>query len=236
MRFSVKHRQMSMFEGKPTLAKVFRKSLAEFAGTALLVTVVLGSGIMGANLSDDVGVTLIINALSTIMALSLLILLLGPVSGAHLNPAVTFVQILRRSFAAGEAVAVVGAQITGAIVGALLANLMFDLPVVQISTHERVSAGLLVGEVVATAGLIAVIGILGARNQERLLPVAVAAWIGSAYFFTSSTSFANPAVTIGRVFSDTFAGISPASVLPYIVAQLLGALVGMAVVKGVTRA
>jgi arsenate reductase len=225
-----------MFEGKPTLAKVFRKSLAEFAGTALLVTVVLGSGIMGANLSDDVGVTLIINALSTIMALSLLILLLGPVSGAHLNPAVTFVQILRRSFAEGEAVAVVGAQITGAIVGALLANLMFDLPVVQISTHERVSAGLLVGEVVATAGLIAVIGILGARNQERLLPVAVAAWIGSAYFFTSSTSFANPAVTIGRVFSDTFAGISPASVLPYIVAQLLGALVGMAVVKGVTRA
>lgn len=236
MRFSVKHRQMSMFEGKPTLAKVFRKSLAEFAGTALLVTVVLGSGIMGANLSDDVGVTLIINALSTIMALSLLILLLGPVSGAHLNPAVTFVQILRRSFAAGEAVAVVGAQITGAIVGALLANLMFDLPVVQISTHERVSAGLLVGEVVSTAGLIAVIGILGARNQERLLPVAVPAWIGSAYFFTSSTSFANPAVTIGRVFSDTFAGISPASVLPYIVAQLLGALVGMAVVKGVTRA
>ncbi|MEY3537363.1 MAG: hypothetical protein RL645_177 [Actinomycetota bacterium] len=225
-----------MFEGKPTLAKVFRKSLAEFAGTALLVTVVLGSGIMGANLSDDVGVTLIINALSTIMALSLLILLLGPVSGAHLNPAVTFVQILRRSFAAGEAVAVVGAQITGAIVGALLANLMFDLPVVQISTHERVSAGLLVGEVVSTAGLIAVIGILGARNQERLLPVAVPAWIGSAYFFTSSTSFANPAVTIGRVFSDTFAGISPASVLPYIVAQLLGALVGMAVVKGVTRA
>lgn len=236
MRFSVKHRQMSMFEGKPTLAKVFRKSLAEFAGTALLVTVVLGSGIMGANLSDDVGVTLIINALSTIMALALLILLLGPVSGAHLNPAVTFVQILRRSFAAGEAVAVVGAQITGAIVGAVLANLMFDLPVVQISTHERVSAGLLVGEVLATAGLIAVIGILGARNQERLLPVAVAAWIGSAYFFTSSTSFANPAVTIGRVFSDTFAGISPASVLPYIVAQLLGALVGMAVVKGVTRA
>ncbi|MFM1954795.1 MAG: hypothetical protein RL118_986 [Actinomycetota bacterium] len=225
-----------MFEGKPTLAKVFRKSLAEFAGTALLVTVVLGSGIMGANLSDDVGVTLIINALSTIMALALLILLLGPVSGAHLNPAVTFVQILRRSFAAGEAVAVVGAQITGAIVGAVLANLMFDLPVVQISTHERVSAGLLVGEVLATAGLIAVIGILGARNQERLLPVAVAAWIGSAYFFTSSTSFANPAVTIGRVFSDTFAGISPASVLPYIVAQLLGALVGMAVVKGVTRA
>jgi glycerol uptake facilitator-like aquaporin len=217
------------------LAKILRKSLAEFIGTALLVCVVVGSGIMGTNLSNDVGVALIINALSTIMALALLILVLGPISGAHLNPAVTFVQILRRSLPAGEAVAFVVAQITGAIAGALLANLMFDLPLVQISTHERVSPGLLVGEVVATAGLIAVIGILSARNQERLIPVAVSAWIGSAYFFTSSTSFANPAVTIGRVFSDTFAGIAPASVLPYISAQLMGALVGMAVVKGVTR-
>lgn len=183
---------------------IFRKCLAEFFGTALLVCVVVGSGIMGTNLSKEVGVALIINALSTVLALALLILVLGPISGA--------------------------------IVGALLANMMFDFPLVQLSTHERVSAGLLVGEVVATAGLIAVIGILSARNQERLIPLAVAAWIGSAYFFTSSTSFANPAVTIGRVFSDTFAGISPASVLPYIAAQLVGALVGMAVVKGVTRA
>lgn len=218
------------------MAKILRKSLAEFIGTALLVCVVVGSGIMGTNLSNDVGVALIVNALSTIMALALLILILGPISGAHLNPAVTFVQILRRSLSAGEAVAFVVAQITGAIVGALMANLMFDLPMVQISVHERVSPGLLVGEVVATAGLIAVIGILSARNQERLIPLAVAAWIGSAYLFTSSTSFANPAVTIGRVFSDTFAGISPASVLPYIAVQLVGALVGMAVVKGVTRA
>lgn len=217
------------------MAKILRKSLAEFIGTALLVCVVVGSGIMGTNLSNDVGVALIINALSTIMALALLILVLGPISGAHLNPAVTFVQILRRSLPAGEAVAFVVAQITGAIAGALLANLMFDLPLVQISTHERVSPGLLVGEVVATAGLIAVIGILSARNQERLIPVAVSAWIGSAYFFTSSTSFANPAVTIGRVFSDTFAGIAPASVLPYISAQLVGALIGMAVVRGVAR-
>ena len=217
------------------MAKILRKSLAEFIGTALLVCVVVGSGIMGTNLSNDVGVALIINALSTILALALLILVLGPISGAHLNPAMTFVQILRRSLPAGEAVAFVVAQITGAIAGALLANLMFDLPLVQISTHERVSPGLLVGEVVATAGLIAVIGILSARNQERLIPVAVSAWIGSAYFFTSSTSFANPAVTIGRVFSDTFAGIAPASVLPYISAQLVGALIGMAVVRGVAR-
>jgi glycerol uptake facilitator-like aquaporin len=221
-----------MFERSPRLAQILRKSLAEFAGTALLVCVVVGSGIMGTNLSHDLGVALIVNALSTILALALLILVLGPISGAHLNPAVTFVQILRRGLPAGEAVAFVVAQITGAIVGAMLANLMFDLPLVQISTHERVSTGLLVGEVVATAGLIAVIGILSARNQERLIPVAVAAWIGSAYFFTSSTSFANPAVTIGRMFSDTFAGISPASVLPYIAAQLVGALIGMAVVRG----
>lgn len=218
------------------MAKLLRKSLAEFIGTALLVCVVVGSGIMGTNLSNDVGVALIINALSTIMALALLILVLGPISGAHLNPAVTFVQILRRGLPASEAVAFAVAQITGAIAGALLANLMFDLPLVQISVHERVSPGLLLGEVVATTGLIAVIGILSARNQERFIPVSVAAWIGSAYFFTSSTSFANPAVTIGRLFSDTFAGISPSSVLPYIVAQLLGALVGMAVVRGVTRA
>lgn len=218
------------------MVKQFGKSLAEFIGTALLVCVVVGSGIMATNLSRDIGVALIINALSTVMALALLILVLGPISGAHLNPAVTFVQALRREFPAGESIIFAVAQVSGAIAGAQLANLMFDLPLIQISTQERVTVGLLVGEVVATAGLIAVIGILIARNQERLIPVAVAAWIGSAYFFTSSTSFANPAVTIGRVFSDTFAGISPASVLPYIAAQIVGALVGMAIVRGVTRA
>jgi glycerol uptake facilitator-like aquaporin len=224
-----------MFERSPRLAQILRKSLAEFAGTALLVCVVVGSGIMGTNLSHDLGVALIVNALSTILALALLILILGPISGAHLNPAVTFVQILQGKVRGGEAAAYVVSQASGAISGALLANLMFDLPLVQISVHERVSPGLLAGEVVATAGLIAVIGVLSARNQERLIPFAVAAWIGSAYFFTSSTSFANPAVTIGRMFSDTFAGISPASVLPYIVAQLVGALIGMAVVRGVTH-
>lgn len=224
-----------MFERSPRLAQILRKSLAEFAGTALLVCVVVGSGIMGTNLSHDLGVALIVNALSTILALALLILILGPISGAHLNPAVTFVQFLQGKVRGDEAAAYVVAQASGVITGALLANLMFDLPLVQISMHERVSPGLLAGEVVATAGLIAVIGVLSARNQERLIPFAVAAWIGSAYFFTSSTSFANPAVTMGRMFSDTFAGISPASVLPYIVAQLAGALIGMAVVRGVTH-
>ena len=131
--------------------------------------------------------------------------------------------------------AFVSAQIAGAITGAIIANVMFDLSAIQISTNERVTTGTLLGEVIATAGLITVIFVLVARAQEKLIPVAVAAWIGSAYLFTSSTSFANPAVTIGRVFSDTFAGINPVSVLPFIIAQLIGAMLGIALVKGMTR-
>jgi arsenate reductase len=134
-----------------------------------------------------------------------------------------------------EFLSFISAQIAGAITGAVVANIMFDLPAIQISSNERVTTGTLVGEVIATAGLITVIFVLVARAQEKLIPVAVAAWIGSAYFFTSSTSFANPAVTIGRVFSDTFAGIDPVSVLPFIIAQLIGAMLGIALVKGVTR-
>lgn len=209
---------------------------AEFAGTALLVSVVVGSGIMGLNLSQDLGVVLVINALSTIFALALLILVLGPISGAHLNPAVSLVQLITRKQPPRETLAFIVAQIAGAIVGAILANLMFDLPAVQFSTNDRASVGMLIGEVIATAGLVAVIGVLSSRDQSKLIPVAVAAWIGSAYFFTSSTSFANPAVTLGRVFTDTFAGIAPASVLPYIAAQLLGAAIGVALVKGLESA
>jgi glycerol uptake facilitator-like aquaporin len=137
---------------------------------------------------------------------------------------------------ASEFAAFVSAQIAGAITGAIVANVMFDLQAIQISTNERVSTGTFIGEVIATAGLITVIFVLVARSQDKLIPVAVAAWIGSAYLFTSSTSFANPAVTIGRVFSDTFAGINPGSVLPFIIAQLVGAILGIAIVKGATRA
>jgi len=216
--------------------KILRKWLAEYIGTATLVCVVVGSGIMGTNLSKDSGVALLINAFSTIFALALLILIIAPISGAHFNPAVTLVQVLRREMNAVEFLSFISAQITGAISGAIIANVMFDLEAIQISTNERVSTGTLVGEVIATAGLITVIFVLVARSQDKLIPVAVAAWIGSAYFFTSSTSFANPAVTIGRVFSDTFAGINPASVLPFIIAQLIGAMLGVALVKGVTRA
>jgi glycerol uptake facilitator-like aquaporin len=217
------------------VAQLAGKAAAEFVGTALLVCVVVGSGIMGANLSSDVGVALIINALSTIFALALLIVVIGPISGAHFNPAVSLVNVFSRLQPAREAGVYIVAQTAGAIVGAILANVMFDLPAFQFSTHDRVSPGMLVGEVVATAGLIAIIGILSARKQTAIIPVAVAAWIGSAYFFTSSTSFANPAVTVGRMFTDTFAGIAPESVLPYIAAQLVGAAIGAAVVLAVTK-
>jgi glycerol uptake facilitator-like aquaporin len=211
------------------------RATAEFAGTAVLVCVVVGSGIMGTNLSDDLGVALIINTISTIFALALLILTLGPISGAHFNPAVSLVQMLSRAQKPVETLVYVVVQVAGAIVGAIVANVMFDQPAVQFSTNERVSPGMLLGEVIATAGLIAIIGVLSFRKQDALIPVAVAAWIGSAYFFASSTSFANPAVTIGRLFSNTFAGIDPASVAPYIGAQLVGALLGFLIVKVVVR-
>ena len=190
---------------------------------------------MGTNLSTDSAVALMVNTFSTIFTLALLILIIAPISGAHFNPAVSMVQVVRREMSGLEFVAFVSAQITGAITGAIIANVMFDLQALQISTNERVTTGTLLGEVIATAGLITVIFVLVARAQEKLTPVAVAAWIGSAYLFTSSTSFANPAVTIGRVFSDTFAGINPVSVLPFIIAQLIGAMLGIALIKGITR-
>lgn len=217
------------------MSPIITKALAEFAGTAVLVCVVVGSGIMGTGLSPDMGVALIINAFSTIFALALLILVLAPISGAHLNPAVSLVQLVSKTQKTTESLVYIVAQIAGAILGAIVANVMFDQPAIQISGHVRVSTGMLLGEVIATAGLIAIIGILSHRKQDKLIPVAVAAWIGSAYFFTSSTSFANPAVTIGRMFSDTFAGIEPSSVAPYIAAQLVGALIGLAIVTGVKR-
>jgi glycerol uptake facilitator-like aquaporin len=216
-------------------ARAISRATAEFAGTAVLVCVVVGSGIMGTNLSDDLGVALIINTISTIFALALLILTLGPISGAHFNPAVSLVQMISRAQKPVETLVYGVVQVAGAIVGAIVANVMFDQPAVQFSTNERVSPGMLLGEVIATAGLIAIIGVLSFRKQDALIPVAVAAWIGSAYFFASSTSFANPAVTIGRLFSNTFAGIDPASVAPYIGAQLVGALLGFLIVKAVVR-
>lgn len=211
-----------------TLAPVARRVTAEFLGTMILVAAVVGSGIMATTLTSDVGVQLLMNMLATVLVLGLLIWTLGPISGAHFNPAVTGVALVRREIAAREGAAYVPAQVAGAITGAILANLMFDLPAVQLSTTVRSGSNLLLGEVVATAGLLWIIGALTRTGNGRLGPALVPAWIGAAYFFTSSTSFANPAVTIGRAFTDTFAGIAPSSVLPFVAAQLVGAAIGAA--------
>jgi len=208
-----------------------RRIFAEFLGTAMLVAVVVGSGIMAANLTTDVGVQLLINALATAAGLGVLIWVLGPISGAHFNPAVTLVAVTRREIAPLEAGGYVVLQIVGAVAGATLANLMFSLPAWSESTRDRASGGLWIGEIVATAGLLLVIGAITRTGHANLGAVLVPAWIGAAYFFTASTSFANPAVTVGRAFSDTFAGISPASVLPFIGFQLIGAAIGAALTE-----
>ncbi len=202
--------------------------IAEFLGTAVLVATVVGSGIMGTALSADIGLALLINMISTVLALGILIFLFLPISGAQFNPAVTLVMFLKKEIATGMALAYVALQVLGGIAGAMLANVMFDTAALQISTNNRDTVGMLIGEVVATAGLIVVILFAVARNQAALLPILVPAWIGAAYLFTSSTSFANPAVTIGRIFTDSFAGIAPSSVLPFIGMQIIGALLGLA--------
>ena len=202
------------------------RAAAEVLGTGVLVAAVVGSGIMATDLTDDPALALLVNALSTVAALGVLIWALGPISGAHFNPAVTAVAWVRKEIRPSEGATYMVAQVAGALLGVALANVMFDLPAWQASTNDRVALGTLVGEVVATAGLLAVIGALTRTGRGHLGPILVPAWIGAAYFFTASTSFANPAVTIGRAFTDTFTGIAPASVAPFIAAQLVGAAVG----------
>ncbi|MEV7239278.1 MIP/aquaporin family protein [Streptomyces sp. NPDC051020] len=219
-------------------APLGRRVVAEAIGTGLLVAVVVGSGIQATELSHDVGVQLLANSLATVFGLGVLIALLGPVSGAHFNPAVTLAAWFtsRRTpggFALRDAAAYVPAQIAGAIGGAILADAMFAKPLMKLSTHDRSTGHLWLGEVVATAGLILLVFGLGRIGRASLAPAAVASYIGAAYWFTSSTSFANPAVTVGRAFTDTFAGIAPGSVAPFIAAQLLGAALGLAVVSAV---
>ncbi|WP_258071591.1 MIP/aquaporin family protein [Rathayibacter sp. AY1B1] len=211
-----------------------RRAAAEFLGTGLLVAIVVGSGIAAQSLSpDDVGLQLLENSLATALGLAVLILVFGPVSGAHFNPLVSAVDALLgrrdRTGLSGRGLAVfVGAQLLGGIGGAVLANAMFEVPT-SIATTERVTAGHLLGEVVATAGLVLVILSLARTHRGPLAAAAVGAYIGAAYWFTSSTSFANPAVTVGRVFTDTFAGIAPTSVLPFVAAQLVGAAIGVGI-------
>ena len=210
-----------------------RRLAAEFFGTGLLVAIVVGSGIAAAELSpQDTGLQLLENSFATALGLTVLILTLAPVSGAHFNPVVTLVDwFLGRHTPSGfplrDVVPYVAVQVGGAIAGAILANIMFETDT-SLATTSRVTGGALIAEVVATAGLVLVIFAFARTGRGALVAPAVGAYIGAAYWFTSSTSFANPAVTIGRVFSDTFAGIAPASVPPFIGMQLIGAALGAA--------
>jgi glycerol uptake facilitator-like aquaporin len=209
-----------------------RKLATELVGTAFLVATVIGSGVMATRLSDDVGLQLLANSVATGAVLVALILALPPVSAAF-NPVVTLVEVALGELRGGAAAALIVAQMVGGFVGALAANLMFELPAFELSTHDRGGAGPWIAEVVATFGLVIVI--FGSARTGRIdsIAFAVGGYIAAAYWFTSSTSFANPAVTVARMFSDTFAGIAPGSVPPFVLAQLVGGAVGLAFVRAV---
>ena len=209
-----------------------RRALAEALGTALLVAIVVGSGIAAARLSTgDPGLALLENSIATGAGLAALILALGPVSGAHLNPLVTLADRILGGTTTAEAGVYVAAQAGGACVGVMVANLMFDLPPITLSTHTRASSGLWLGEVVAAFGLLVVILGVVRAGRSSSASFAVAGYIAAAYWFTSSTSFANPAVTIGRSLTDTFTGIAPSSVPAFVAAQVVGALLAVGVAR-----
>jgi len=209
-----------------------RRLLAEYLGSAFLAAVVIGSGIAARQLSpDDTGLALLENAAATAAGLFAIILMFGPVSGGHFNPVVSLVDAHLGGLSWRDALAYIPAQVAGCITGAITANAMFALTAVSISTTHRASGAHLFAEVIATLGLLLVIFSLARTGRATSAPAAVGAYIGAAYWFTSSTSFANPAITVGRIFSDTFAGIAPASVPGFIAAQLVGGLVAIAVIR-----
>lgn len=204
-----------------------RRLVGEALGTALLLAIVVGSGIMGSKLAaGNAGVALLANTLATGAGLFVLITVFGPISGAHFNPAVTLSAAVQRAIDAKTAVAYVVAQSFGAVSGVMLAHIMFGLPLLQTSAHERGTFGEGIGEVIATFGLVLTIG-LSARASVAHVAAAVALWITAAYWFTSSTSFANPAVTFARSLTNTFAGIAPNHVLAFIVAQGIGVILAL---------
>ena len=207
----------------PTSPPLPRRLLAELLGSALLAALVIGSGIAAQRLSPhDVGLQLFENAAATAGGLYAIILIFGPVSGGHFNPVVSFIDARFGGISHRDALAYLPAQVAGCIMGAISANAMFALAAISISTQHRASPAHAFSELIATAGLILVIFALARSRRSSVTPAAVGAYIGAAYFFTSSASFANPAISIGRIFSNTFAGIAPASVPTYIVAQALG--------------
>ncbi len=209
-----------------------RRALAEFLGTGLLVAVVVGSGIAGDELSGgNTALALLVNAVATGGGLVALILVFGPGSGAHLNPAVTAVDAFFGGVDRRTAIVYTGAQVAGGAAGAVLANVMFERATFETATTVRDGSGVLVGETVATFGLLLVVFALARTGRTAMAPFAVAAYISAGYFFTSSTSFANPAVTVGRMFSDTFAGIDPTSAPGFVAAQAAGAALAVVAIR-----
>jgi len=209
-----------------------RRLLAELLGAAFLAAVVVGSGIAAQQLSpNEIGLELLENAAATAVGLYTIILMFGPVSGGHLNPIVSLVDAAFRGISWRDALAYIGAQVAGCALGAIAANAMFARAAISISTHHRASPAHLLAEVVATAGLILVIFALARTHRAAQVPAAVGAYIGAAYWFTSSTSFANPAITVGRTLSDTFAGVAPASVPGFVLAQVAGGLVAILAIR-----
>jgi glycerol uptake facilitator-like aquaporin len=212
-------------------AAVGRRLLAEFTGTGLLVAIVVGSGIAATRLTTDGALRLLVNSVVTALGLAVLIVVFSPAGGAQFNPVVTAADWIlgrrtARRYRLGQALAVMACQVAGAIAGAALANAMFSEPVLSTSQHHRGGGPILLSEVVATGGLLFVIVALARTGRLQHVAWAVGAWIGAAYWFTASTSFANPAVTIGRAFTNTYAGIAPASVPAFIAAQVIGGAVG----------
>ena len=216
----------------PVPVALWRRLLAELLGSAFLAAVVVGSGIAAQRLSPGAtGLELLENAAATAAGLFAIILMFGPVSGGHFNPVVSFADAAFGGLSWRDAAAYLPAQVAGCIGGAVLANLMFALPAVSISAKHRATPAHFLSEIIATLGLIVVIFALVRSDRSRSAPAAVGAYIGAAYFFTSSTSFANPAITIGRMFSATFAGIAPSSVAPFIAAQVIGGALAVAVIR-----
>ena len=214
---------------QPTL---IARLTAEAVGTALLVATVVGSGIMAQRLSpDDVGLQLLENAAATVGALIALILALGPVSGAHFNPVVSMVTRLFGGLSTRDTILYSLVQIAGGCIGAMIANVMFELDVVNLSTKDRSSGALWFSEVIATIGLVLIIFCIVRSGRASAVPYAVGVWIGGAYWFTSSTSFANPAVDFARSLSDSFAGIKPSSIPGFLIAQIIGGLLAYVLVK-----
>ena len=211
---------------------LWRRLAAEFAGSAFLAAVVIGSGIAAVNLSPGAtGLELLENAAATAAGLFAIILMFGPVSGGHFNPVVSFADAAFGGLRWRDAAAYLPAQVAGCIAGAVVANLMFAQPAISISVKDRATPAHFLSEIVATLGLLLVIFALARSGRSRSAPAAVGAYIGAAYFFTSSTSFANPAITVGRMFSDTFAGIAPSSAPAFIAAQVIGGVLAVIMVR-----